>query len=239
MITKFKSIIFGFLFLPVLLSSQVDSVLQATKGKRGSREMGINVYSSRLQDPIYHYHVQNVFWAQDFIHGLFFRYKYGQNVCRFSFNYFQRTPESQSSEYELYSSFRAPDLNYAFGIYKAGEVKAGYQYLFSKKRITPFVFTDLCFRYSQEWGAHNGYFYPATQYIDYFSTEYLKERFTYQLSTGMGLRLQLGKNVVVNIETQFSNYFYKEKDLKSQYNFNYYNSGLEIQPLHVFMGLVF
>jgi hypothetical protein len=210
---------------------QSDSSKAPAAMKKWSREIGLNVYSSSVRGgnfysdykPLYDHYAAS---------GLSLKFFHGKSAIRSSVDYFQKI---------ILNSIRAVherDISF-----KTLQVAAGYQRYFGNKRVMPYVFTDLSYSYGKELTRvpyYNELYYdtflPYPGYIYGYNMTTVTSH-VWSASPGIGLRLRLGKNIILNFETA-AEFFYM-KDYET-YNYkSHRTTGINLKPLKCSFGFTF
>ncbi len=210
--------------------AQTDSSKAPAATKKWSREIGINVYSSTIRGgnfysdykPLYDHYAAS---------GLSLKFFHGKSAIRSSVDYFQKI---------ILNRVRAVherDISF-----KTLQVAAGYQRYFGNKRAMPYVFTDLSYSYGKELTRTPNYdalydtFLPYPGYIYGYNMATVTSH-VWSASPGIGLRLRLGKNIILNFETAAEFFYMKEF---GSYNYkSLRTTGINLKPLKCSFGFTF
>lgn len=115
-------------------------------------------------------------------------------------------------------------------------LSAGRQFVLTRTKLAPYYFADLAFSVVSESGTHT-----VTRWNYGFSYEsyelYTNVTRQLGLANGMGLRLQAGRFIVLNFETQFSAYVQRLIDRDHGQKVN--QAGLTLHPARLSIGLYF
>lgn len=211
------------------MQAQADSSKALPGKKKWSREIGINVYSSTIRGgnfysdykPLYDHYAAS---------GLSLKFFHGKSAIRSSVDYFQKI---------ILNRVRAVherDISF-----KTLQVATGYQRYFGNKRAMPYVFTDVSYGYGKELTRTPNYdalydtFLPYPGYYGYNMTTITSHVFS--ASPGIGLRLRLGKNMILNFETAAEFFYMKEF---GTYNYrSLRTTGVNLKPLKCSFGFTF
>jgi hypothetical protein len=244
-----KKLILNTVLLTMLilnLKSQTETPVTPVKNK--SFEIGMNMYTLGFSNMFYsdifnrpapwgyYYPEQHVF-NHYLANGIYFKYFKGQNSFRASLNYFQKLSiyDKGGMVYQWDNFYPS----YSSSTTRAGEVKIGYQRMFGKRKLAPYFFADLRYRYSRTEGFnYSGYYACATCFAPQrFADKYLIEQSYFGINKGLGLRLTLSR-ITFNLETSFEFYFVRSQDIKnSREKIN--NTGFTINPLQFSTGFTF
>lgn len=211
--------------------AQADSSKAAAHTKKWSREIGLNIYSSTIRSgnfysdykPVYDHYAAS---------GLSLKFFHRKSAIRTSVDYFQKI---------ILNRVRAVhkrDISF-----KTLPVAAGYQRYFGNKRLMPYVFTDLSYSYGKELtsGPYYGPLYydtylPYPGYIYGYNLTTITSH-VFSASPGIGLRLRLGKNMILNLETAAEFFYMKEF---GTYNYrSLRTTGINLKPLKCSFGFTF
>lgn len=211
------------------MQAQTDSSKTLKHTKKWSHEIGLNVYSSTMRGgnfysdykPLYDHYAAS---------GLSLKFFHGKSAIRTSADYFQKI---------ILNRVRAVherDISF-----KTLQVAAGYQRYFGNKKLMPYVFTDLSYSYGRELTRVPNYdalYY--TIYLPYPGYGYNMTTLTshaFSASPGMGLRLRLRKNIILNFETAAEFFYMKEF---STYNYkSLHTTGINLKPLKCSFAFTF
>jgi hypothetical protein len=208
----------------IQIQAQTDSSKTVSKTKKWSHEIGMNLYSSTVRGGNYYTHYKTVYdhYAAS---GLSLKFFHGKSTIRTSVDYFQKITIDRAQSQNQNISFKT--LQFA----------AGYQRHFGNKRVMPYVFTDLSYSFGKE--LTRGYYGPL--YLPYYRYEYnlvMIRTSSFSASPGIGLRLRLSKNMIINLETGAEFFYMKEF---GTYTFDTANeiTGINIKPLKCSFAFTF
>lgn len=122
--------------------------------------------------------------------------------------------------------------------FKTLQVAAGYQRHFGNKKLMPYVYTDLSYGFGKELtrSFYNGPFYYLADYrYGYTSTE-IRTR-TFSATPGLGLRIRLGKNLILNFETAAEFFYMKQYD--AYIHTPHTLTGINLKPFKASFGFTF
>lgn len=193
--------------------------------KKWSRELGLNVYSFAVRGGNFYTNYKTVYdhYAAS---GLSLKFFHGKSAIRTSADYFQKiTIERARFSNESIS-------------FKSLQFSGGYQRYFGNKKVMPYVFTDLSYSYGKE--LMRGY-NDGPLYFPYYRYEYnlsTVRTSAFSASPGIGLRLKLRKNMILNLETA-AEFFYMKQF--GTYTFGTANeiTGINLKPLKCSFGFTF
>ena len=207
-------------------SAQTDSS-STKKAKNGGYELGMNLYTLGVNGGDFYSGYKHK--LDNFVfNGLYLKIYFHKNVWRFSGNYFQKLINLQDR-----TDSKDPSLLSS----KSLQLTMGYQRMLGKgkHRITPYLSMDLAYDLKKELRMLDT---PFSLYDDYignvnsFTTTSL-----FSLSPGVGLRISLGKNLTLNLESNVQ-FFYGLERSNYQPETNKM-VGLTIHPLQCGLGFQF
>jgi hypothetical protein len=134
--------------------------------------------------------------------GIYYRYHFGKNAMRLSYDYYQRMLYSY-----FYEGYGTHNFEAIAGKIFAHELRAGYERHFGKKRWQLIVLSDLVFNYLKVRGAHFGYddystrrgfiwSDPPYHYYNSLNTE----KFVVGVAPGIGFTCRLSKHITLRCE---------------------------------------
>jgi hypothetical protein len=221
-----KAVQFYFLLvlMPVRLFCQADS--QAVKnGVSAKHELGMNLYAFSVRPGDFYSQYRNRIDNYLF-NGLYYKRYYGRSAMRYSINYFQRLINFGNS------------FNGTYFPSRTFQAAIGYQRLLGKSlKTVPYVFADISYSsLSEVRGGESYYNYPyylssSLAYYPYYDT-YAVQTFQGAVSPGIGLRIHLGKNVALTMETALQ-FFYQVE------NHSYRSIGVSARPFQCQIGFMF
>jgi len=179
-----KHIFLFCLLIPVFSFAQTENapVVQP------KNEFGLNLFS--IDHLTWNNYSKNKYAADfGYFSGIYYKLHFGKNVWRSSFDYSQKTIVNNNNWAEGYYS--------SIGTKKSGETKVGYQRNFCSGKFSPYVFSDFSFTYSKYSGIDNG----SGCFMYFQNRPFIIESFTYGIAGGVGAKYQIGKNIVISIES--------------------------------------
>lgn len=207
--------------ITVSVSAQVTSSgePQNLSKKKNFWEGGINLYKYKfIEGPL---PGENIFF-----NGLGFKYFSGKNVFRAGVNYSEKI--NKTNNYYRYDREKE--------IIRSGSISVGYQRLFRKARFSPYVFSDLSYGYTEEKGIYSSFGYV----INYQSDSYKRRTSSFAISSGLGLRYNPFKSLVLSVEADLyyvfsmENYRYSKND-----SYKYTDHVFSFDPVQVTLGFIF
>jgi hypothetical protein len=194
-----------------------DASIPVSPTKKWSRELGLNVYSFTVRGGNFYTNYKTVYdhYAAS---GLSLKFFHGKSAIRTSVDYFQKITIDRA---------RFPNQSLSF---KTLQFAGGYQRYF--------VFTDLSYSYGKE--LTHGY-NDGPLYFPYYRYEYnlnTVRTSAFSASPGIGLRLRLRKNMILNLETG-AEFFYMKQF--GTYTFGTANeiTGINLKPMKCSFGFTF
>jgi hypothetical protein len=221
-----KTVSFYFLLvlMPLGLYSQADSIRIKTQAP-AKHELGTSLYALSIKPgdfySQYNYRLDNYLF-----NGLYYKCYTGKSALRCSFNYFRKLAGYKHGSYGSYLPSRS------------FQAAVGYQRLLGKgSKTAPYVFADASCSLQRETRSQESYYYPyyylASSYLanPYYDT-YIANSYQAAISPGIGLRVHLGKNLVLNLEAALQ-FFYEVE------NHSYKSIGISARPFQCQLGFMF
>jgi|GEM_PF-2049856 len=211
-------------------AGQTDPSKNPAHAKRWSRETSLNVYSSAIRGGNFYsdYQTRYDHYAAS---GLSLKFFHRKSAIRTSIDYFQKIILNRVR------SVHERDLSF-----KTLQIAAGYQRYFGNKRVMPYVFTDLAYSYGTELTRVPYYdtpyydtYLPYPGYYGYNLTTITSH--AWSANPGIGLRLRLGKSMILNLETA-AEFFYMKESATYSYTPGR-TSGINLKPLKCSFGFTF
>jgi hypothetical protein len=206
-------------------AGQADSSKTFIRTKKWSHEIGINVYSFAIRGGNFYsnYKTLNDHYA---VSGLYLKWFHGKSAIRTSVDYFQKIIIDRPR------AIHDKDVSF-----KTIQITAGYQRHFGNKNVMPYIFTDLAYSNAKE--LVQTYFYDPL-YLPYYP--YQQNLITVKTSAvsaspGIGLRLRLKKNMILNLETAAEFFYMKQFDTDQNDARNI--TGFNVKPLRCSFGFIF
>ncbi len=231
------------LFATPQLLAQTDITAPVASDKKSPRffETGMQLYSLDLANVDYYFQGDPKTVRNSFVNGLYFKYFSGKNVLRASLGYTERVYDYKEGVYPMYSSSSYRPSNVS--TFRKGEVKVGYQRLFGSKKLSAYFFAELNYSYSQQKGTSGySYYYVDALYYDYrynyTTSDFLIERSQLGISKGLGLRWNVVRSLVLNLETNVQYYYYMQQDIKHS-TYKQRGLGLNFSPVQFSLGFKF
>lgn len=208
------------------IQAQTDSSKTITPAKKWQREIGLNVYSMNIRSGDFYSNYKTIYdhYAAS---GISLKFFHNKSAIRSSVDYLQKIVVD------------APRfINDRAISFKTLQFSAGYQRHFSNKKIMPYVFTDLSCSFGRELSQryHNEpiYFLP---YYPYNKNPVTIKTRTFSAIPGIGLRLRLGKNIILNLETA-AEFFYQKEFGADSYGVHEL-TGINLKPMKCTFGFTF
>ena len=185
-------------------------------------ELGMNLYALTIRPGDFYSQYKNRI-DNYLLNGLYYKLYFGRSALRCSFNYLRR--------------FNNASVRYGGNVYSSRTFQAamGYQYALNKgSKTVPYVFADASFSLLNELRSRDGYYalpYHMSSSIAYYPNYYTS---CYQgaVSPGIGLRLHLGKNVMLTLETALQLFYEVE-------GHSYRSIGVSARPFQCQLGFMF
>lgn len=212
------------------MSSVARAQADSLKSKARRYELGMNLYASSIRGGD-HYSAYRRVNDHYVFNGLYMKYYFGQNALRVSANYMQKLVNNNKA----YTPLPAGRIISS----RTAAVSIGYQRLFGHRKLVPYLSCDLGAEYLRELRSFSHYYYlPYYHYADIAFPE--NGMFTSLLlgaSPGIGLRMHLGRGVVLTAETQAQFYY----ALESAYRSTTGNKmiGVSVKPFLLSLGFMF
>lgn len=213
------------------VKAQADSSTAPAHLKKWSRETGLTIYSSTIRGGSF-YSDYNALYDHYAASGLSLKFFHRKSAIRSSVDYFQKI---------ILNKVRATherDISF-----KTLQVAAGYQRYFGTKRLMPYVFTDLSYSFGKELlrAPYHNALYDDT-YLPYPGYTYGYNLTTltshaWSASPGIGLRLKLGKSMILNLETAAEFFYMKEFGTDNYRSLR--TTGINLKPLKCTFGFTF
>lgn len=213
------------------MQAQADSSKALSVKKKWSHEIGLNVYSSTIRGGNF-YSDYKTLYDHYAASGLSLKFFHGKSAIRTSADYFQKIILNRAR------AIHDRDISF-----KTLQVAAGYQRYFGNKKVMPYVFTDLSYSYGKELtrAPYYGPLYYDT-YLPYPGYIYGSNLITvtshaWSASPGIGLRLRMRKNIILNVETAAEFFYMKEF---GTYNYrSLRTTGINLKPLKCSFAFTF
>lgn len=226
-----KTRIILFCSLVFCLNSTTRAQTDSLKARSRRYELGMSLYSFAIRGGDFYSGYKPVF-DHSIFNGLYGKRYFGQNVLRASFGYMQKLV-NLNKRYEYSPAGRVISS-------RSAQVAVGYQRLFGHRKLVPYVSCDVAAEYMRELRS-SGYYDPlALPYIDYIYPYYGGNRTLTSLllsvSPGIGLRMHVGKGIVLTAETQAQFYYALQNDNLSHRD---YVIGINAKAFQLSLGFMF
>jgi hypothetical protein len=179
------------------------------KKEKGTVEVGVNLFTLSIKRFNYGYMASNRI-NQYVMPGVYLRYQKSKHMLRLGANFLQ---SASSTEHPLHGGYDVyPQYGYYYAshtISRSAELKIGYQYLLSKKQVSPYVCVDAGGAYTREKGVSSSF----GCFSNYQNRPFLIERITGKINPGVGLRWCIRNKVVLTYESGVDLFLGVEHDL--------------------------
>ncbi len=213
--------------LAILLFLTANGIITAqtnADGRQKKYELGMSLYSLVIRGGDYYSGYKNR--VDNYVlSGIYFRKYYGRRVMRLSLDYQQKIGNNRPGWLGYDNGFISQRLL---------QCKAGYQYFFNSRSTGFYVSADLAYSYSSEQWA-----YPLDYPLNYLSSYAPRAGGTADIRTSafsclpaVGLRIHLGKNVMLNLESA-AQFFYAIENKSNKM------IGINARPLNCSLGFRF
>jgi hypothetical protein len=182
--------------------TQSDSSKTVSITKKWTHELTMNLYSSSVRSGNFYNNYKTVY-DHYAVSGLSLKFFHGKSAIRSSVDYFQKITVERAR------SFLNQPLSF-----KSLQFATGYQRYFGNKKVMPYVFTDLSYSYGKELIRGNNYgpleYVYSIAYVPYYYNPVTVRTSAFSASPGLGLRLSLRKNMILNLETAAELFYMKQ-----------------------------
>lgn len=210
--------------MPAGAFCQADSLRMKTQALP-KHELGMSLYALSVKPgdfySQYDYRIGNYL-----LNGLYYKRYFGKSALRCSFNYFRQLVNYRN---RLYGNF-FPSRTFHAAV--------GYQRLLGKvSKTAPYVFADASYSICRETRQQDFLYYPYYLSSSYIANPYYYDAnpvssYQYAVSPGIGLRVHLGKNVLLNLEAALQ-FFYEVENHSAR------SIGISARPLQFQLGFMF